>query len=1057
MAVRGSLGCGLGLTLLTSALLCADQLPVKTYTTADGLSRNGVYLIVQDARGFLWFGTEDGLSRFDGYTFTNYGPEVGLPKRRVTALQITQDGIYWVGTPVGLFRFNPNSPPPQKFDAVRIGVSEHARFIEAMIEDRSGALWVGTHDGVYRLPAGNKSQFEPVEIGIPKGMDGTRAATSLMEDRQGSLWIAADGLYRRMRDGRVTAYFDAPFKPGILTIYQDRWGTLWAGLALGGLCRLNPNTGPNGPIAARVYTMKDGLPGSRIEALLGTSDGRFWAGAAGGLGVYVAGADRFESYTTANGLSDPGIKSLAEDHDGNLWVGAEAGGIMRIARQGFTSYTLADGLTGTRIASLFSDQGGDLCAQTSAAIVGGWSLDCFDGSRFKSIHPRYPGRIGYFGWGWNQTVLQDHTGEWWMPTGQGLCRFGRAKSAKQLAGRVPKAVYTTNDGLPSNDIFRLFEDSRGDIWLSTAGQTHNPLTKWERATGRFHVYSEADGLPRIQSSATAFAEDQVGNVWIGWLDGGLARFRNGSFTRYAESDGVPTGQIASLYLDRAGRLWIGSSRGGLARMENLSDTHPRLAIFTTAQSWMGSGLVSASMEGTPQGRSVSPLMANLVLNGLSSNAVRCITEDQWGRIYVCTARGVDRLDPITGRIRHYTTADGLTRGDLNVARRDQQGALWFGSLLGLSRLEPQPDRLDSAPPVFITDLQVRGASRPLAVLGQTNLSGLVFGPNQNQIRLDFIGLGFAPGELLRYQYRLEGLDRDWSAPTEQRSVNYASLPPGSYRFQVRAVNSEGTASPEPAAVTLTILTPVWQRWWSLAIAGTVLALLAFAFHSYRVAQLLAVERMRARIATDLHDDIGASLSQIAILSEVARRRIENADMQAARPLSDIAAVSSELVDAMSDIVWAINPKHDHLGNLEYRLRRFANDVLGARNVNVDFRATAADPDLRVDANLRRQVLLIFKESVNNIARHSGADQATVEFTVAEDSLLLRVVDNGTGFDPAAADNGNGLANIRKRAFDLAASMELESILNQGTTLALRVPLGNPYWGKGNPYRIWGRA
>jgi signal transduction histidine kinase len=126
-------------------------------------------------------------------------------------------------------------------------------------------------------------------------------------------------------------------------------------------------------------------------------------------------------------------------------------------------------------------------------------------------------------------------------------------------------------------------------------------------------------------------------------------------------------------------------------------------------------------------------------------------------------------------------------------------------------------------------------------------------------------------------------------------------------------------------------------------------------------------------------------------------------------------------------------------------------------VNVDFRATAADPDLRVDANLRRQVLLIFKESVNNIARHSGADQATVEFTVAEDSLLLRVVDNGTGFDPAAADNGNGLANIRKRAFDLGASMELESILNQGTTLALRVPLGNPYWGKGNPYRIWGRA
>ena len=299
-------------------------------------------------------------------------------------------------------------------------------------------------------------------------------------------------------------------------------------------------------------------------------------------------------------------------------------------------------------------------------------------------------------------------------------------------------------------------------------------------------------------------------------------------------------------------------------------------------------------------------------------------------------------------------------------------------------------------------------------------------------------------------------DHDWSPPTEQRSVNYASLSPGRYLFKVRAVNSEGTASLEPAAVALTILPPAWQTWWFRVLAGTALALLAYALYRYRMAELLAVERIRVRIATDLHDDVGASLSQIAILSEVARRRIENADAQAASPLSEIAAVSSELVDAMSDIVWAINPKHDHLGNLEYRLRRFANDVLGASNLNVEFRSTAADPELHIDADLRRQVLL-FKEAVNNIARHSGADQATVEFTVAQDSLLLRVVDNGKGFDPAAAADGNGLANIRKRASDLSAAVELESVLNRGTTLTLRVPLVHPYWGMGNPYRIWGRS
>jgi signal transduction histidine kinase len=239
---------------------------------------------------------------------------------------------------------------------------------------------------------------------------------------------------------------------------------------------------------------------------------------------------------------------------------------------------------------------------------------------------------------------------------------------------------------------------------------------------------------------------------------------------------------------------------------------------------------------------------------------------------------------------------------------------------------------------------------------------------------------------------------------------------------------------------------VWQRWWFLSAAAIVMGLLIYALCRYRVEQLLAVERMRARIATDLHDDIGSSLSQIAILSEVARRESENAVPRVAGPLSDIATVSGELVDGMSDIVWAINPKHDHLGNLEYRMRRFANDALGACNVDVEFRAEASDPSLHIDADVRRQVFLIFKEAVNNIARHSGAAHATVEFTVAEDGLVLRVVDDGKGFDPAAAAAGNGLANIRKRASELSGTAVWESVPNQGTTLTLRVPLAHQHWG-----------
>jgi streptogramin lyase/two-component sensor histidine kinase len=559
------------------------------------------------------------------------------------------------------------------------------------------------------------------------------------------------------------------------------------------------------------------------------------------------------------------------------------------------------------------------------------------------------------------------------------------------------------------------EDSQGNIWISVAPQPSSPLTRWDRATSRFHVFGEADGLPRNQKSATAFAEDHFGQIWIGFYDGGLARFHNGRFTLYSEVDGLPGGRIYALHLDQGGRLWIAANGGGLGRIDKLRDDKPHFAVYTTAE-------------------------------GLWSNYVHCLTEDQWGRIYAGTGLGVDRLEPTTGRVKHYTAADGLARGAMNVAARDRQGALWFGTLLGLSRLIAESDRPASPPPVFITGLQVHGVQQPVAELGQTGLQPLALRPNQNQIRFDFVGLNFGPGESRRYQYRLEGADQGWSAPTNQRTVNYASLSPGSYTFRVRAVNSEGTVSVQTASVALTIPPPVWQRWWFIVSAGTVIALLAYALYCYRVSQLLAMERLRIRIATDLHDDIGSSLSQIAILSEVARRKIENADMHAAGQLSDIAAVSGELVDAMSDIVWAINPKHDHLSNLEHRMRRFATDVLTARSIGLEFQTSATQPDLRIGAGIRRQVFLIFKEAVNNIARHSSASVATVEFGLVQEHLVLQLKDNGTGFDPARSAEGNGLANIRKRASDLGGTAVFESLSDRGTTLTLRVPLTYQRWG-----------
>ena len=526
------------------------------------------------------------------------------------------------------------------------------------------------------------------------------------------------------------------------------------------------------------------------------------------------------------------------------------------------------------------------------------TLGRFDGQRFIPIRPAWPSQITYFGWGRGQVVAQDKAGEWWIATGQGLCRFARADSVERLTDARPKAVYTKRDGLPGDEIFAVFADSHNGIWIGTIGPgNQDGLALWDRNTGHLHAFSEADGLP-AKPVPTAITEDRGGNIWLGLYHGGVARYRLGRFTVFDARDQV-SGVAASLFVDSAGRLWIGSSRG-LIRIDDPTAERPQLAVYSTAQ-------------------------------GLSSSDFRGLSEDRWGRIYAATGRGIDRFEPQPGSLGHiqrYTTADGVAPGALDLAFRDRQGNMWFSTPLGLSQLVPTVDLPQSPPPVLVTGLSVGGVAQTISDLGQPAVAGLRL--PQIPLRIDYVGLGFLPGQALRYQYMLESADRDWSALTDQRTVIYASLSPGSYRFLVRAVGSDGAISPQPASVAFAVLPPVWRTWWFLATCGTSLTLIAYAVYRYRLGQLLAVANIRTRIATDLHDDIGASLSQIAVLSEVAQRTADGAASKGKAPLAEIAGISRELLDSMSDIVWAIAPDHDRLSNLVYRMRRFATDLLGAR-------------------------------------------------------------------------------------------------------------------------------
>jgi PAS domain S-box-containing protein len=1139
----------------------AERLPVKVYTVDNGLAHNRVKRIVQDSRGFLWFCTADGLSRFDGTQFTNYQNQDGLLAPSINDIVEGRDGIYWVATNSdGVFRFDPGAGTPAAAQAVKasrftryaVGSEPITNRVNVLYRDpAAGILWAGTDGGLFALnEAQRDTSFRLVLLGIPAHPDIQVPVWAIVKDQAGTLWLGTKyGLVRRFPDGSLQHFQVQPSATddNVSNLLAARDGTLWVGHRAG-LIAFKPKpdpavTGDRGitrplPADARHYTTKDGLDDNNILAVHESADGSLW------IRTFGPGLTRFDgkvfrTYRTAPHVSDTG-RSMTEDREGNLWLGTTALGAIKITKHGWTAYGEPEGL-GAAVTWIFETPAGELFVGSSM-----WRVSRFDGEAFTTVRPGLPASVTDASWRDVNNVIQDHLGDWWIGTRSGLYRFGKIRRLEDLARSHPAAVYTAQTGLANDDVTRVFEDSRGDVWIASWIPARDVLVRWERATGRFHHYSDAEGLKPF-TSVVAFAEDGAGNVWVGFREGGLARYRGGRFSMVERDDGVPIGSINGLYRDGSGRIWAAGTRGPLHRVDHPDAERPRAIGYTRA-------------------------------DGLGSDFANAVTGDSAGRIYVGTNRGIDRLDPATGRIKHYSTAEGLTGGEFKAAVLDRTGALWFCTTTGLLRLVPETDQSVQPTPVLIGALRVAGIARPLSALGESNVANLRLKTDENNIQIDFFGIGFRTGEALRYRYKLEGAAADWSPASPQRTVNYASLAPGSYRFLVTAIGTDGTESPSPATVAFQILPPIWRRWWFLALASVIVASAVAALASYRYRRARALresenrfrtlaetasdaiitidehsrivlvnqaaekifgytreeligadltslmpeslrdrhhagftrymqsgrrnmawdaielpglhkgghevpleisfgeftrngrrfftgiarditerkrseqalrrsreerlgelERVRKRIATDLHDDIGSSLTRISLLGEIVRQRIGNADKTLLEPLSSIATQSRELVDSMSDIVWAINPTKDHLSDLSQRMRRFASDVLTARQIDFRFKTPDREHDISMGANIRRELFLLFKEAVNNLVRHSGCTEADLEFGAEPDCLVLVVSDNGRGFDASQSGDGHGLQSMRERTQGLGGHFEIVSHPGRGTLLTFRIP------------------
>jgi ligand-binding sensor domain-containing protein/two-component sensor histidine kinase len=979
------------------------------------------------------------VSRFDGYRFVNY--RIGDAASAGGVFCIHElDGVYWIDNiRGGLYRYDPRSDPALSGQSATSAVSGGGREllrtqkisdeVLTVCEGCHRDFWVASARGLFRLAdEGGRTVLVPVDLHLPAEIRDGLAVALIDEGLDGSLWLGTNrGPLRRLPTGQVVQYQirragsrDVD-PPTFRNLVQARDGRIWIGYRTS-LYRFRPepaSTFAGSPsFSARV--IQAGLPSTpgeqsageawdlsaavqdvaargrddspaEIGALYQQQDGTIWATCRDRLLRFDGQAFHVYSDLPVRNKRLQG-SILSDDPGGGLWV-AGRNALARLSLQGMI-YDAADGLSETGVDSIHEADG-----VLQAINHDDRSYSRFAGRVFERALFDVPAPVRY--------ALLDHTGQWWVSAKGDLYRFAVDRGPPEAGHVHPSAEYSAAQGLPGNPRL-MFEDSRGDLWVSADAPP--ALARWQRSTSSFRGFAPADGLP-AGPVVHAFGEDHAGTVWLGLSDGSLVRYAAGRFTVPA-ADGLPNQRITAIHFDRAGRLWLTSYGGGVRRADDPRTEPLHFIPYTTVE-------------------------------GLSSNNATCLTEDLHGRIYVGTANGVDSLAPGSNRITNYGPSEGWGTEFITSAHRDSTGALWFGKTNGLIRLNAPPEPEARAPAAVIVGLRItgdQGAVRDFGDVGRVEIRVPDLAPDENGVDIDFSSIGH--GELVWYQYRLQDKDGGWKLTT-QREVRYERLAPGRYHFRVQALGSAGVAG-TPAGVDFTILSPLWQRWWFVTLAALAGGLVIAASYRNHAARTIEVERVRTRIATDLHDDVGSSLSQIAILSEVVRRELAPGSAVGGT-LAAIAATSRELVDSMSEIVWAINPNRDRAGDLAQRMRRFASDTFTGGDINFTFAAQEATRHLKLGPDVRRQVFLFFKEVVNNIARHSECTQAAVQLGIENGRLNLVLEDNGRGFDTAHRAEGQGLSSMRRRASELQGELEIRSEHGGGTRVALRVPLVRSRW------------
>lgn len=918
------------------------------------------------------------------YPFRTYSIQEGLSESVVQDIAQDDEGYIWLATGYGLNRFDgirfQNYFEEQGLNSSRI---------RSLLKDDEGKIWIGSEAGVNYWQADSIysiSALEPLN---------NSTVISIFEDALGDMWFGTDGdgVWQYSGGQNITQYTTANGLANnrVRAIDETDSGDLWFATRGGVTVLSNGNfrtyTKENGLPADRirdlkidrnnvvwigsrnglvkfdsgvfqVYSTSDGLINEKIRTISITESGVLWIGTEEGLSNFDG--NEFGGFTTESGLSNNMIYSSIIDLEENIWLGTYGGGANLFLGNYIASYDEENGLPHNVVTTFTEDADGRIMIGTYAAGVTSLSENGFDD---LGLNSRLPDEQIY-------KLFTDSRQRMWIGMREGLAKL----DGNNL--RIFK-----DEEFPFRKVRDIMEASDGSYWISTYddGIIHYH-------DNEFTQINTEDGL--ANNTVLASVEDDDGSIWIATY-GGVSRYMDGEFQNFTMQEGLPHNGVMNLLKDNEGRIWA-STFGGIAWFDGL------------------------------RFQNITPD------DGLPDRVCYFIEQNKDGYYWIGTTNGIVRFDGQAWLNETVANDEyqvfqvinkeiGLVADELNLGAvyEDSKGQLWFGTVEGFSRFNP--------------DLYKQNPAPPKVHIREVNASGREYIPDQefilsheeNYIEIFYTGINFTSPNQIVYEYQLSGIDPGWQQTTS-RNIKYPSLPPGEYTFKVHARSLNGAWSPEAEKVKFIITAPFWMQWWFwVFIAAIVIGIIYLFYNYYRARKLVDIERMRVRIASDLHDDVGASLTEIALQSDFLQAG--DADSEFKQSLEQIGLQCRKIVSSLDDIVWSIDARNDTLGDLTDRMQDYILHTLEPKNMLVNYDFDNLKMDNKLPVEVKENLYLIFKEAVNNIAKYSNGDKVDIKMENQNGIFEFFISDNGTT-GRSTKKTGHGLRNMDMRAKRIGADI-----------------------------------